>query len=88
MSVHLNIERLVVEGLPVAQRDRPALVEAVERELARQLSGRDWVEPRNSLSLRRLSGNPVSLGPDRSVRAFGTEIGRSIGAGISAGVNR
>jgi hypothetical protein len=61
MSVVLHIERLVLEGLPVAQRDRPALVEAVEGELARRLAAeRGW--PAQGAEVRSLHGSPLRLG--------------------------
>jgi hypothetical protein len=37
MSIHLHIERLVLEGVPLERRHGPLLQAAVERELARLL---------------------------------------------------
>jgi hypothetical protein len=80
MSVRLHIERLVVEGLPVAQRDRPALAEAVERELARRLAGeRGW--PVQSAEVRSLRGDSLRLGSGGPA-ALGTAIAGSIHSAV------
>jgi hypothetical protein len=80
MSVRLHIERLVVEGLPVAQRDRPALVEAVERELTRRLAAeRGW--PAQGAAVRSLRGSPLRVGAEGPA-ALGTAIAGSIHSAV------
>jgi hypothetical protein len=80
VSVRLHIERLVVEGLPVAQRDRPALVEAVERELTRRLAAeRGW--PAQDAAVRSLRGDPLRVGGGGPA-ALGTAIAGSIHSAV------
>lgn len=80
MSVRLHIERLVVEGLPVARRDRPALVEAVERELTRRLAAeRGW--PAQDAAVRSLRGDPLRVGGGGPA-ALGTAIAGSIHSAV------
>jgi hypothetical protein len=38
MSIHINIDRLVLDGITISQRERPLLQVAVESELARLLA--------------------------------------------------
>ena len=40
MNINLRINELILDGLPVARRERPALQAAVEGELARLLGER------------------------------------------------
>jgi hypothetical protein len=87
VSVQLHIERLVVDGLPLSTRDRPALVAALEHELARRLaSERVW--PDGGAALRRVRGEPVRVAPEAGAAALGTAIGGSIHAGLRTAVGR
>jgi hypothetical protein len=61
--VRVRIDRLVLEGVPPAQR--PALVRALQQELARRLQGQDLagagLPPRTSLTLPA-AGDGASAG--------------------------
>jgi len=84
MSVRLHIERLVLEGLPLSHRDRPALTEAIERELARRLGGeRTW--PAHGASVRSVRGGPLRAGPGGPA-VLGTAIAGSIDTGLRTAV--
>jgi hypothetical protein len=74
--VRLRIDRLVLHGVPREQRD--ALVAALQRELAQQLSQPDnfaGLRPRHAATLR---GNLPALRPDTTSAQLGTSTARAI----------
>jgi hypothetical protein len=78
MSIHLHIERLVVEGLGLARADAPRLAAALETELAARLAA-DGADQWRARSADALPRRDIQLqagdGP--------SEIGRSLGASLS-----
>ncbi|MFL6858311.1 MAG: hypothetical protein ACJ8EB_10440 [Allosphingosinicella sp.] len=60
MSVHLHIDRLVVEGLDLAAADAPRLAAAIEAELAARLTTRNGAEW-SDLAVPALP--PLDIGP-------------------------
>lgn len=82
MIVRLEIERLVIEGLPLGAHEGPRLQAAVEAELARligeggfdQRVERDRTEP-------LISTEPIAR-PAGNGKDLGIQIGRAIYGGI------
>ena len=86
MTLHVYIDRVVVEGLPLAPRDRPALGAAIESELTTVLGTRGW--PSHGVAVRRVSGSPLAPVVGASAPAWGAAIARSIRDGIGTAVAR
>jgi hypothetical protein len=87
VSVQLHIERLVLDGLELSTRDGPALVAALEHELARRLAtARAW--PEGGAGVHRVRGEPVRIASGASPAALGTAIGGSIHASLGEAVGR
>ena len=80
MRIELHIERLVVEGLPLADGDASRLREAVEAELTRALLGADPTAFAASAEAGRRTS--VSLPRDPRPRDVGTGIGAALGRAI------
>ena len=83
MSVHVHIERLIVEGLPVDSGDGTRIGAAVERELARLLkAGGLGCELRVGGSQARVRGGTVTLAARTPPTSLGVGIARAIHEGI------
>jgi hypothetical protein len=84
----LRIDRIVVDGLPVAHRDRQALAAAVERELADRLRGDVHNWPTQGAAVRAVRGTTVGLDPGRPAAALGADLAGSIHAALGQAVGR
>lgn len=81
MSVHVHIERLVLEG--VASTDRHRIGAAVERELA-HLIAQDGLPDRRqeATSTERVRGKDLNIGQQQNATEFGVSIAQSIFGGL------
>jgi len=81
-KIHVNIDRLVLPPMNVA--DRNALVRGLQAELRRRLSDpatrADWAKSHRTPMLR-LGRMPMEPGPAGGAK-FGTTLGQSIGKGL------
>jgi hypothetical protein len=79
MTVHLHIERLVLDGLPLEAADGPAVQAAVEAELTRLLS-EEGVGPglQRGGALASLRGTDVELPSAPDPGTVGREIGGAV----------
>jgi hypothetical protein len=78
MKINLHIENLVLDGLPLARRDGPAVQAAVQQELARLLADGHFV---GSQSLAAARGPQINLtGADP--HGAGRQIAGSVFEGI------
>lgn len=92
MNVRLHIERLVLDGIPVAPDQRPHLQAAIEQELTRLLSaggsedtGRGInKELQAGASLYSVQANQIDISPDSGP----AEIGRQIAGAVYGGIAR
>jgi hypothetical protein len=83
MKINIQIERLVLDRLPVEHRQGPLLKAAVEAELSRLLSA-------NGLANNLMSGGAVDsvhapgiqLGSDNNPVRLGQQIGRALNGGL------
>jgi len=81
MNVRLHIERLVLDGVPVAQADRARLLSVVESELGRLLATRGlpdaaaagWATP-------AVDGG--SIAPTPNATKFGRDVARAVYRGL------
>jgi hypothetical protein len=80
--VHLNIDRLVLNGLE--SDDRKALVEGLQAELSQVLSdpvARAGWERSHRTPVLKAGGIPLEPGP-LGARKFGANVARAIGKGL------
>jgi hypothetical protein len=83
MNISVHIERLILDGLPIAQRDRARLQAAIEEELSRLLTeGALAVDLRASGMLPRRTGGALELTSDEEPRLLGQRIARAVYGGI------
>lgn len=83
MNLRVHIERLVLEGVPLASADRPRLQAAVKQELANLLArgGLDsaWLSGGATPVVR---GGAFHLTPGTSAVKLGEQIARAVYGGI------
>jgi hypothetical protein len=84
MNVHLHIEQLVLEGLPVGAGDGGAIGAAVETELTRLLAaGVLGLDLRSGGSRPSVSAESIHLSGNDTPGSVGRQIGRAIFGGIN-----
>lgn len=82
-NIHLHIERLILDGLPLERAQGPHVQAAVEAELARLLA-------ENGLgstvaaggAVPRVNANGIQLSPGSSPAQMGTQIAQSVYSSI------
>jgi len=83
MNVRLHIERLILDGLPLAAAGAPHLQAAIESELTRLIAAggvsSDWAGDRVVPSLR---GGNVRMTPDSSHDDLGRQIAGALYRGV------
>ncbi len=83
MNISVHIERLILDGLPIAQRDRALLCAAIEEELSRLLAdGSLAVDLSTSGILPRLTGGALELSGNEEPQQLGKRIARAVYGGI------
>jgi hypothetical protein len=83
MNINLHIERLVLDGLPLEQRQGPQLQAAVERELTRLLSGTSSTGAFvSSSSLATINAGAIHLAENASPLGLGKQIATALHGGI------
>jgi hypothetical protein len=86
MKIVLHIERLVLDGLPVASTRRVAVGAAVERELTRLLaSGGLGAHLAHGGALPRIAAPQIRFARRDRADAMGVRIARAIYGGIGGG---
>lgn len=84
MTVHVHIERLVLDGLPLGPGDGPAVQTAVEAELTRLLAERGLAPAlERGGALDSVRGADLQLPPAAPANAVGTQIGGAIHRSLS-----
>jgi hypothetical protein len=79
MNIHVHVERLLLDRLPVSQRDATSVRSAVERELARLIIAKEFPADRGRSSAASVvAGKPVKLGPRQHPDEIGQRIAESI----------
>jgi hypothetical protein len=82
MSIHVHIDRLVLDGLALSPHDRPAIHDAVSRELARLIEP-GKLSPASGVTLARVAVPAIAL----TANATAPEIGRQIAGAIASGIH-
>ncbi len=82
-DIHLHIERLVLDGLPIEHGQGPHVKAAVEAELTRLLTENGLAaELQSGGALPRLNANAIQLPPGGSPAQIGQQIAQSVYGGI------
>lgn len=87
MNIHVHIERLILDGLPVTVQG-PLVQAAVESELVRLLDV-DGLSPdfRSSRAIHRLSGGTIQPTSETKPADLGYQIARAVCGGIRQGIS-
>ncbi|HBB87631.1 MAG TPA: hypothetical protein DC047_08465 [Blastocatellia bacterium] len=85
MNIELHIERMVLDGLQVAPRDRAHLQAAVENELARLLAaGGLRSELLSGGAMRSLGAGEIQVTNNMSPLRLGNRIAQAVHGGVGA----
>ena len=76
MNINLNIERLILEGLPILGSERGLLQAAVEAELARLLA--DACPSMAARNETRITAGPFRYSAESTAQQLGRQIGASV----------
>jgi hypothetical protein len=89
MRIHLHIERVVLDGVPVSATERPLLHIAMETELTELLrNGELSDELRAGTALAHLRAGAVRVGKDSNAKRLGTDIAHVVFQGLGHGGRR
>lgn len=85
MNIELHIERLILDGLPVAAADSTSVLTAVRTELTRLLT-EDGLAPglQRGGGIAGIRGADVHLSPTPAPDTVGREIGAAVHEGLRA----
>lgn len=83
MKVHLHIERLILDGLPVERRDATLVQASIEAEMVRLLST-EGVAPSllSGGSLHAQRADSISVTRDTTPAELGTQIAQAVYGGL------
>ncbi len=83
MKIKLHIERLILDGLPVASNQGPLVQAAVEAELARLLGVNGLShELRSGGAVPEVAAGPLRLASESTPSKLGQQIARAVYRGI------
>jgi hypothetical protein len=78
-NINLHIERLILDGLPIAPNQRPLIQAVVETELARLLTTNGLAtELQTSTALRSLPAGNIQLTNDNNPHTLGRQIAQTV----------
>ena len=82
-NITLHIERLILDGVPLAHGQRPLVQAAVEAELARLLAGDGLTaQLQRGGALRNIPAGNIQLSSDGNPHALGQQIAHAVYQGI------
>jgi hypothetical protein len=86
VSVHVHIERLVLDGLAVAPAERPLLRASLEADLAARLATNGLAAgvPAGG-AIARLTTRPIQLSAQPDAGALGRQIADAVHTGLTGG---
>lgn len=80
MKVRVHIDRVVLDGLPLATRDSGVVMAAIQRTIAEEIVAGDLSpEVRGAGAIDRLGAPAIDLPHGASASAIGRRIGKSVG---------
>jgi len=83
MKINIHIERLVLDGVEIARRDRPLLQSAVEAELARLITtGGLAPDLMSGGAMPRVTAGDLQMTGDNDPARLGHQIAQSVYGGI------
>jgi len=78
LSIHLHVDRIILDGLPFTLGDAVPIRAALESEITRLFAEHFSALPSDSLTLDHLSAPQISFDPKPA--NFGRKIGAKVGA--------
>jgi hypothetical protein len=82
MNIRIDIDRLVIEGVPIASREAALIRASVERELTRLVAdGGIHLQMQSGVALARVAAPAIKMKRESPAR-FGENIARSVYGGI------
>jgi hypothetical protein len=85
MDIHIHIERLVLDGLPVERRQRGVVQSALEAELARLLAGGGLSESLSAgVALPVLRAGHIQLAVPHDPAQIGGQIASAVYSGLGS----
>lgn len=81
MTIHLNVDRLILDGIRIAQRDRPVLQAALETELARLLT-KGGLDRQTNIALRDVPAGRIQLSGENDPGELGRQIAQAVYGGM------
>lgn len=82
MTIQIYIERIILDGFELAQRERPLLETAVTIELTRLLA-ENGLNYHANIALPSRMGTDIQQNTDNTAAQFGSDIARSIYGGLT-----
>lgn len=83
MNVHLHIQRLILDGLPLDTAQGPAVQAAVEAELVRLIAERGLVPTlQQGGALAYVRGGEINSARSDTPDSLGEKIGRAVHGGL------
>jgi len=83
MNIHIHVERLILDGLPVTNLQGPQVRAAVEKELARLLAAEGLShEIRGAGVVPHVSGGTLRIGTEIQAARLGQSIAQAVHEGI------
>jgi hypothetical protein len=83
MSIHIHVERLILDGLPVTKLQGPQVRAALEQELARLLTAHGLSnELRVGGAVPRVRAGAIQIGKDSRPARLGQSIAHAVHEGI------
>jgi hypothetical protein len=83
MRINLHIERLILDGLPIASSQGPKVRAAVEKELTRLLAAHGLShELRGGAAVPRVRAGAVQFGKESQPASVGQSIAQAVHEGI------
>ncbi|KYC37276.1 hypothetical protein WA1_47535 [Scytonema hofmannii PCC 7110] len=85
MNIHINIERLILDGVTVSHAQRPLLQAALEKELGRLLAtGGLGAEFLAGGAVPSVSAGNIQITPDSNYTQMGQQIAQAVYRGIGS----
>jgi hypothetical protein len=84
MKIHVHIERLILDGLPIDRRSAPQVERAVQQELARLLSTAPL--PAGVLAggaIAKMQAAQITAAEGKPAPALGADIAQSLHGGLT-----
>ena len=83
MNIHIYIDRLILDGLPITRSQGPLVQAAVEAELARLFNENGMAETlQTSIAVPSVRANGMQLASGSNPAQMGTQIAQSVYSGI------